>query len=126
MMRWLTSLFRRRRADEQLDAEVRFHIEEQVAEYVAAGMSEREAWRRARMELGGVEQTKELCREARPLHWLEDLARDFRLAVRNLVRAPGFAVATVLTLAIGLGLNTMVAIFANAMVLRTMDDSPFT
>jgi len=91
-----------------------------VDEYGAAGMPRKEARRRARLELGGIEPTKEACREVRPFRWMENLARDVQLALRSFQRAPGFMIAIVLTLGLGLGLNAAIAMLANGEVLRSM------
>jgi hypothetical protein len=68
-MRWYQRLFRRHVAEKRLDAELRFHLEQQIADYIAAGMKPEEARRRARLEFGGLEQVKEKCRNvgARPV-----------------------------------------------------------
>src|SRR5256886_3950471 len=61
----LRSLFRRAKADQELDDELRDHLQRKTEEYVAKGMTQEEAWRRARLDLGGIEQTKEKCRDTR-------------------------------------------------------------
>jgi hypothetical protein len=88
-MTWWTRLFRRSRLEAQLGAELRDHIEREVADDVAAGMSEADARRRARIELGGPEQVKELCRDVRGTRWLEELAQDIRYGTRVLRKSPG-------------------------------------
>jgi hypothetical protein len=80
-------------SDERLDLELRDHIERLVADYVASGMSETGARRRARLELGGLEQAKEQCRDVRPWHWLDELVRDVRVGFRSLRRERFFAAA---------------------------------
>ena len=82
----LQRLWRRDRAEAELDAELRDHVERQVADYVRAGMSARDARRRARLEFGGLDQVKELCRDARGMRWIEDISRDLRYACRRLAR----------------------------------------
>ena len=74
----LRSLFRWAQADQELDDELHEHLERKTDEYVAQGMAPEEARRRARLELGGVEQTKEKCREARRENWIQDLVQDLR------------------------------------------------
>ncbi len=119
-MSWLKRLFQRRRLERELDAELRFHLEEHVRDLVAAGVEPAEARRQARLALGGVEQVKEEARDVRGTRWLEDLAGDIRFALRTLRKAPGFTVAAVLTLAFGIGANTAVYSVADALFFRTL------
>src|SRR5215470_15299729 len=80
----LRSLFRRAQADQELDDELRDHLERKTEEYVAQGMTEEEAHRSARLDLGGIEQTKEKCRDARKVNWIQDFVQDLRFGLRML------------------------------------------
>ena len=113
-------LFRPGSAESLLDREVSAHLALLEDEFIRQGMSVDEARLAARRRFGGVDQTKEQHRDARSFVWVEDLARDIRYAVRALARTPGFAVAAVLTLAIGIGGSTAVFSLIDAVLLRPL------
>jgi putative ABC transport system permease protein len=104
--------------DRELDAELEFHVEQQVAENLAAGMSPGEARRAARRTVGHVDRIREECRDMRKVAIVELVGRDVRYALRTLRRSPLFAAASIGTLALGIGANTMIFSVFHSVVLR--------
>src|SRR5467141_2633780 len=107
-MRWFRRLWQKSLTERRLDSELQFHLEQQIADYVASGLPPCEARRRASLEFGGVERFKEECREARWENHLEILARDFRIAFRGLAKDRRFAFIAIFALALGIGASTAI------------------
>ena len=110
----------RGRVEEELDDEIRYHLDRQIQDNIAKGLSPEEARRAALRRFGGMEQRKEECRDARGVNVLENLARDVRYALRGLIKNPGFTCAAILTLSLGIGANSAVFTMVHSILLRLL------
>src|SRR5215831_2555560 len=116
----LRSLFRRGRVERELDAELQFHLEQDIAEHVAAGRSPDEARAEALRAFGSVASAKDACRESLGLRTIDSVRYDIYHTARTLLRQPLFTLVVILSLALGIGANAAVFQLINAVRLRTL------
>jgi len=124
-MRWyyklplrLRSIFHKNRAELDLSEELQFHLQNQIDEYVAQGMNPKEARHAALRSLGGIEQAKEECRDARKVNLIENFLQDVRFGLRMLRRSPGFSLLAILCLTLGIGANAAVFSWIEGILFR--------
>jgi putative ABC transport system permease protein len=121
---WWQRLRHQDRLERELDAELRYHFDREVADNLRMGMSDEEARRRARLDLGGDDLLKESCRDARGTRWVNDTAQDLRFATRLLLKDRRFTLPAVLALALGIGMNGTMFTIVNAMIRGLPIDGP--
>ncbi len=119
-MSWWTRLWGRTRMEQQLERELRFHLDQHERALIARGQSPAQARRDARLTLGGPEQVKEQCRDARGTRWIEEMLQDTSYALRTFRQKPGFIAVTLLILALGIGATAVMFAVINGVLLRPL------
>jgi len=122
-MHRLRSIFRKSRADADLQHEIEIHLEQLVKEAVASGLNESEARMMARRRFGPLEKTKEECRDTRRVNVIDSFRRDVRYALRMIWIKRSFSVPALLTLALGIGANIAIFSVVDAVLIRSL---PYT
>src|SRR5690348_6698686 len=110
----------RDRVEAEMDAEMRDHLEREIAEHMSHGLSREEAARVARRDFGGLERHKEDARDVLGLRMLDDAGRDFQYALRLLRHSPGFTLAVIITFALGIGCTAAIFTFVDGILLRPL------
>ena len=115
------SLFRRRRVEQELDAELQYHLERKTEEFLAQGLTPGQARQAALRAMDGLAQRKEECRDTRGINAIENMVRDIRYSLRLLARSPSFTLVAIFTLALAIAANAVVFGVSNGLILRPLN-----
>src|ERR671922_2645391 len=116
----LRALFRRAAVEDDIDAELQFHLDRQVQAHLARGLDHDEAMRRARLEFGGLDQIKEEYRDALGVRAIDRLRRDLRFSLRSLRATPVVTAVAALSLALGIGANAALFSILNGLTIKAL------
>jgi predicted permease len=119
-MNWWHRFTRKKELERQLESELHFHFDQQVADFIHAGMSLEAAHRAAVLKFGLIEGVKEDCRDVRGTRWVEIVLQDARYALRILRGSPAFTIVALLCLSIGIGANTAIFSVIQALMMRAL------
>src|SRR5260370_33747140 len=119
-MKQLLNGFRRGNLESGLERELRYHIDRRVSDLMLSGLTEREAQRRAMLELGGLTQVQEEVRDVWLTRWLRDFAYDLRFSARSFLRSPSSTATAVLSLALGIGATTAIYSLVDQVLLHAL------
>lgn len=116
----ILAIFRHRKLNAELQEELQYHLERQTEKHIEAGLNPREAKRQASLLIGGVEQVRQQCREAWGAHIVDDVLHDFRFALRQLGKNPGFAFIALVVFSISIAASTAIFAFVNAAMIKPL------
>src|SRR6185369_11259151 len=119
-MKRLLNWFKRGSLENDLDRELRYHLDHRVADLVRTGLTKAEATRQATVELGGLTQVREEVRDVWLIRWLREFVYDLRFSARSFRRNPTFTATAVLSLALGIGATTAIYSLVDQILVQTL------